>query len=166
MTMIGMREPTQSDAEQLATMLCADAVLRRDLGIPADERPTAEDVLQKLADWCPSRRATTYAILADAAAVGTISISHRSPDGLSAQIGYWIGSGHRHLGYCTRAFATVLAQAASEGIVAVSATIAADNTPSRRVWERRGAKGVAVSAGELRYELAIERQQTGGPSVA
>jgi RimJ/RimL family protein N-acetyltransferase len=159
MTKIGIREPTPSDAEQLATMLCVDAVLRRDLGIPADDRPTAEDVLQKLADWCPTRRATTYAILADEAAVGTISISHRSPDGQSAQIGYWVGSGHRRLGYCTRAFAAVLAQAASEGIVSVSATIPAENTPSRRVWERHGGIGVAISADQLRYELTIERYQ-------
>jgi RimJ/RimL family protein N-acetyltransferase len=155
MTRIAIREPTQSDAAQLAAMLCVDTVLRRDLGIPAGDRPTAEDFLRKLADWCPPRRATTYAIVADDDAVGTISLSHRSPDGLSARIGYWIGSGRRRLGHCTRAFAAVLAQAASEGIVSVSATIAVGDIPSRRVWERHGAVATAVSAGRLKYELTI-----------
>jgi hypothetical protein len=41
--------------------------------------------------------------------------------------------------------------------VSVSATIPAENTPSRRVWERHGGIGVAISADQLRYELTIER---------
>jgi RimJ/RimL family protein N-acetyltransferase len=161
MTGITIREPGQLEAEQLSAVLCNDNVLRHELGFAAHDKPTAEDFLREIAEWCRPRRATTYAILADNTAIGTISLSHRSPDGLSAQVGYWIGSGYRRLGYCTRAFATVLNQAASEGIVFVSATIASDNIPSRRIWEYQGAVASEVSSGRLQYKLKIERQPVG-----
>ncbi|MFC1525833.1 GNAT family N-acetyltransferase [Candidatus Latescibacterota bacterium] len=154
MTRICIKQPGQREAGQLAFMLCRDHALRRDLGIAADVRPTAEGFLEHLAVWCESRRATTYAILADDVAVGTISLSHRRLDGLSARIGYWVGSDHRRRGYATEAFAAVLARAASEGIRTVSATIDTGNIASRRLWERLGAAATEVSAQRVRYELS------------
>jgi len=155
MTEITLEEPGSREAAQLAAMLCEDDVLRGDLGMGPDRKPTADSFLEHLAEWCASRRATTYAILADDVAVGTISISHRSPDGRSARVGYWMGSRHRRQGHCTRAFEAVLARAAAEGIRCVSATIAADNLPSRRLWERQGGVPSEVSEGRLRYELPV-----------
>jgi RimJ/RimL family protein N-acetyltransferase len=155
---ITIREPGQIEAEQFAAMLCHDDILRRELGFVTHDRLTAEDFLRGIAEWCQPRNATTYAILADNTAIGTISLSHRSHDGLSAQIGYWIGSEFRNLGFCTRAFATILKQAAIEEILFVSATIAFDNIPSRRIWERQGADVSEVRPGRLQYTLKIVRQ--------
>lgn len=161
MTEITIREPGQTEAEQLAAMMCNDEVLRVELGFAAGDLLTAEDVLREIVEWCLPRRASTYAVLADKAAIGTIGLSHRSPDGLSAQIGYWIGSRYRCLGYCTKAFAAILDQAASEGIVFVSATIAFDNIPSRRIRERQGAVASEISPGQLQYKFRIERPSAG-----
>ena len=160
MTELTIREPLQKDAEQLAAMLCEDEGLRRDLGMAEGDRPTAEGFLRHLGEWCRQRRATTFAIVVQDAAIGMISLSHRSPDGLSARIGYWVGSDHRRLGYCTRAFAAVLARAASEGIVSVSATIEIDNIASRRLWERQGAVATPASPTRLRYELTLGCRQS------
>jgi len=121
----------------------------------SDKQPTAEGLLEHLTEWCASRRATTYAILAEGVAIGTISISHRSPDGRSARVGYWIGSRYRRQGYCTSAFEAMLARAATEGIRRVSATIASDNLPSRRLWERQGGVPAEAADGRLRYELPV-----------
>lgn len=161
MTEITIREPGQTEAEQLAAMMCNDEVLRVELGFAAGDLSTAEDVLREIVEWCPPRRATMYAILADDTVIGTITLSHRSPDGLSAQIGYWIGSRYRRFGYCTKACAVVLNQAASEGIAFVSATIAFDNIPSRRIWERLGAVASEISPGQLQYKFRIERPSAG-----
>ena len=155
MSNLTIRKPGLDEAEQLAKMLCEDEVLRADLGMSKDHRPTADDFLKKLADWCPPRRATTYAILAGDRAVGTISISYRDPASQSAQIGYWVGSRYRRRGYASRAFAAILAQAASEGIASVSATVATGNTPSRRLWEHYGSTATATDAGKLRYRLDL-----------
>jgi RimJ/RimL family protein N-acetyltransferase len=161
MTEITIKEPGYEEAEQLAAVLCNDSVLRCELGFEEQDRPTTEDVLQKLAEWGPPRRATTYAILANDTTVGSISLSHRSPDGLSAQIGYWVGSAHRRLGYCTRAFLAVLDRAVFEGIATVSAKIACDNLPSRRLWKRQGAVASEISPGWLQYELRIGSRSVG-----
>lgn len=155
MTILTIREPNERDAEQLAAMLCDDNVLRADLGMPPDDRPTGADFLRKITEWCLPRRATTFAIVLGDAAIGTISLSHRSQDGLTARVGYWVGSQYRKHGYCKRAFATVLDRARSEGIRSVSATTASSNAASRRVWERHGALATEVSPGRVRYELSI-----------
>ena len=162
---IVIREPGQSEAEQLAEILGEDDALRTDLGIAPDNRPAADGFLDELAAWCAPRRASTFAILADGVAVGTISISHRSPDGRSARIGYWVGTRYRRLGHCRRAFAAVLAQAAAEGIEHVSGTVAAENTASRRLWERHASVATVLADGRIRYELEIERRPTGLATV-
>jgi len=158
MTELTIREPNKRDAEQLAAMLCEDSILRSDLGILSADRPTGTDFMRKLNEWSQPRRATTFAILVHNTAIGTISLSHRSQDGLVASIGYWVGSNYRRHGYCKRAFAAVCARAESEGIISVSATIAFDNTASRRIWEQQGAIATEVSPGRFKYELKIGRQ--------
>lgn len=155
MNEVTLREPGYEEANQLAEMLSKDEVLRADLGMDASNRPTADDVLQELADWCPPRRATTYAILTGDRAVGTISLSHRDLDSRSARIGYWVGSRYRCRGYATKAFAAVLAQAASEGIMSVSATVAVDNMPSLRLWARHGSNATTTDEGKIRYKLDL-----------
>ena len=135
-------------------MLCDDGGLRRDLGVNADGHLTADRFFLKLEEWCRARRATTFAIVADDTAIGTISLSHRSEDGRTARIGYWVGTGYRHQGHCRRAFEAVLRQAAAQGITAVSATVDAGNEASRRIWERHGAASTSVASGRLRFDLA------------
>ena len=150
-----IREPQQRYAEQLATLLNTDDGLRDDLEISADSRITGADVLRDLREWCRPRRSTTFAIVAGDTVVGMISLSHRSEDGRTAQIGYWVGTSHRRQGHCTRAFAAVLRQAASEGIRSVSSTIVVGNIGSRRIWERHGAVSTRESADRRRYEIKI-----------
>ena len=88
MAVTTIREPQPRDAEDLAALLSNDERLRRDLGMKADDRPTAESVLRTLEEWCGEHRATTFVIVMGGAAVGTISLSHRSEDGRTARIGY------------------------------------------------------------------------------
>ncbi len=147
MRAVTIREPELDDAVRLAAMLSEDDVLRGELGMAADDRPDAEAFLRKLADWCPPRRATTFAILMDDRAVGTISLSHHDPEARSARIGYWVGSRHRRYGCATLAFVAILDRAAEEGIETVSATIPIGNKASRRMWMRM--------AGHREWELRI-----------
>jgi len=161
MTEIIIKEAGEREAEQLAIMLWKDNVLRNDLGVHLADRPTGEDFLRKLKEWCRQRRATAFAILVHDTAIGTISLSHRSMDGVSARVGYWIGSDYRRQGYCTQAFAAVCAAAESEGVMSVSATIASGNIASCRIWERQGAIASEISPQRLRYELKTGRQPAG-----
>ncbi len=117
--------------------------------------------MRKLDEWCLPRQATTFAVVVNSAAVGTISLSHRRAADRTARIGYWIGSRHRGQGICKRAFALALAQAESEGIASVSATIASGNRASRRIWEHHGAVGSEASPGRTRYEIKIGRRPAG-----
>lgn len=153
MTEVTLREPGPEEAEQIAALLNEDRTLRADLGIEGDAKLTPEEILQEIADWCAPRRATTFAIISEGRAVGTISLSHRNPETRSARIGYWVGSRHRRRGVATAAMAEVLARAAGEGIVSVSATVAVDNRPSRRLWERFGGVADPGNDATLRYRL-------------
>jgi RimJ/RimL family protein N-acetyltransferase len=139
-------------------MLCNDQSLRRDLGIPAHDHPTAESFLDKIHNYCRDHRATTFAIITDDTAIGTISLSNRNPDDHSAGIGYWIGTGYRCRGHCPRAFAAVLRLALDEGITTVSAEIDSDNLPSRRIWEHHRAESTPVSPGRVKYVLTLNSQ--------
>jgi [ribosomal protein S5]-alanine N-acetyltransferase len=159
MVEITIRELGQREAEELSTMLRNDEVLRRELGFGADDRLSPEDFLKEVVEWCQPRMATMSAILADGTAIGTITLSHRSSDGLSAQVGYWIGSRHRGLGYCTRAFEEALNQAAAEGIGSVLASIASDNIPSRRIWERQGAVAREIAPGKFITNFGLSVNQ-------
>jgi [ribosomal protein S5]-alanine N-acetyltransferase len=155
MASLTVREPTLSDAADLAALLCTDTGLREELGFAPDDRPSAAEILQHFQEWSLPRRATVHAIVVDDAAIGTITLGHRSPDGLTARIGYWIGTKHRRKGYCSRAFDAVVQLAAAEGIRSVSSSIETENIASRKIWERAGATGTPVSPGRLRYDLAV-----------
>jgi [ribosomal protein S5]-alanine N-acetyltransferase len=156
MCSISIRELTQEDSRQLASLLCEDRVLRRDLGMAREDRPTGEAFDRHIRDWCRSRNAFTYAIiLGDGTAIGTISLSHINRENHSARIGYWIGSSYRNRGYGTKAFERVMAEALSQGMTRVRASIERDNLPSRRIWE--GHSGyVAHREGEkVTYEIEL-----------
>lgn len=155
MAKVILREPTERDAEQLAALLREDAVLRQELGLLPDDLPTASDFLRKLAEWGEPRRATTFSIVVSETAVGTISLSHRSTDGRSARVGYWIGSAYRHRGYASQGFAAICGRARAEGIHSLSAQVATENLGSRRVWEKAGATASDPVDGKIRYELHL-----------
>ena len=139
MCSISIRELTQEDSRQLASLLCEDGILRRDLGMAREDRPTGEAFDRHIRDWCRSRNAITYAIvLGDGTAIGTISLSHIDRADHSARIGYWIGSSYRNRGYGTKAFEQVMAETFSQDILRVRASIERDNLPSRRIWEAHG----------------------------
>jgi RimJ/RimL family protein N-acetyltransferase len=88
MRSISIREPTQEDSRQLASLLCEDRILRRNLGMARENRPTGEEFDQGIRDWCRSRNASTYAIVFDdGTVVGTISLSHINHESHSARIG-------------------------------------------------------------------------------
>lgn len=142
MSSIVIREPLSRDAEQLAAMLNEDNGLRADLGIVDSRDETPQHFLEYVRDWCHKNHAVTYIIVHGAIAVGTISLSHQTPDGKKAKIGYWIGTEYRRKGYCGLAFDAVIKQAINQNIQIVSATIAKTNIPSRRVWEKRGGKAI------------------------
>ena len=108
MCSISIRELTQEDSRQLASLLCEDCILRRDLGMAREDRPTGEAFDRHIRDWCRSRNAFTYAIvLGNGTVAGTISLSHIDRENHSARIGYWIGSSYRNRGYGTKAFEQV-----------------------------------------------------------
>ena len=154
--LISIRELTQEDSCQLAAMLCEDYILRRDLGIARENRPTGEKFGQGIRDWCRSRNASTYAIVLDDRTVaGTISLSHIDDKSHSARIGYWIGSKYWRKGYCTKAFERVTAEAQSRDIERVRASIAQDNLPSRRMWEAHGGYVVHCEDEKVTYEIEL-----------
>ena len=148
-----IRELGEGEAMQLAEVLCKDEGLRRELGVPDHDRPTGESFLRKVRDWCRKHRATTFAIVAEDTAVGTISLSNVSEEGRSAKIGYWVGTEYRGKGYASAAFAEVLRLAASRGIKRVSACVEAGNAPSRRLWQRNGARETPQENGRLECEI-------------
>lgn len=154
-----IRELGEGEAMQLANVLCRDGGLRRELGVPENDRPTGEGFLWKVEDWCRQHRATTFAIVVDGVAVGTISLSQVSEDRRSARIGYWVATEYRGKGYAGAAFAEVLRLAASRGIQKVAARIEAGNRPSLRMWRRHGAKEAAQ---EDRVQVEIELGQLAG----
>lgn len=157
MSNVKIRKPLLSDAGQLAEMLSDDTGLRADLSFADNKKVTADEFMGQIKDWCAKNNAVTFAIVAGNKTVGTISLSHRSPDGTSAKIGYWIGTEYRRKGYCSKAFRKVLQFAANEDIKTVSGTVAADNIPSRRLWEHYGCGSKLHSNGKkLIYELNIE----------
>ncbi len=153
--MVAIREITAEDAAALAEMLGGDAVLRADLGFRDEQRETADGVLRHVREWCRSRQAVSYAILADGVTVGLMSLSHIDPTAATGRIGYWVGSDHRRRGYCSQAFALVLQEARRRGVSTLSALIHNDNAPSRRLWESAGGIGTPESAERMRYTLEI-----------
>ncbi|MCC7407699.1 MAG: GNAT family N-acetyltransferase [Phycisphaeraceae bacterium] len=150
-----VREVTRGDAERLARLLCEDEVLRGELGVPEGDRPTGEGFWRKIEAWCERNRAVTFAILRDGAAVGTISLSHRSEDGKRARIGYWVGSAHRRCGVATAAFGLVVAMARESGVERVSVTIEKTNEASIRLWRRWGAREGEVEGREGWSEFVL-----------
>ena len=154
MCSISIREPTQEDSRQLASLLCEDCILRRDLGMAREDRPTGEAFGRHIRDWCRSRNAFTYAIiLGEGTAIGTISLSHIDREDHSARIGYWIGSSYRNRGYGTKAFERAMAEALSQGMVRVRASIERDNLPSRRIWEAHGGYVIRHEGEKATYEI-------------
>jgi hypothetical protein len=94
--MVLIRELTGSEAQQPSPMLCCDEILRGELNFGPDDRLTPEDFFREVSEWCRPRRETMYAILVYNTAVGTVTLSHRSPDGSSAQVGYCRLDSGRH----------------------------------------------------------------------
>lgn len=150
-----LRAPGRAEAAQLAALLRVDEILRAELCMGATPAPSAAELLERIERWAAPRSATTWAIVDRGRVAGTISLSHRDFIARSARIGYWIGSGHRRRGLATRAVADVLAIAAAEGLVSVSATVAAGNLPSRRIWERLGARAGPGEGGKVEYQLGL-----------
>ncbi len=135
-------------------MLCNDNILREDLKFGDSDKPTADDLLEKLKGWCRSRNAVTYIVLLNSmTVVGIISLSHINKEQKTARIGYWIGSRYRSKGYCTRAFQLVINEAVNRGITKLTSTIAEDNVHSRGIWDKLGGCTVEGDRGRLTYEL-------------
>jgi len=157
MPLISIRGLTDEDCRQLAAMLCEDDILRRDLGIPEDRKSTAEAFARFICEWERERNASTYAIVLDGdTAVGTISLSHVDLVERSGRIGYWVGSDYRKKGHCTEAFGRVVEEAVSRGLERVRASIAEENIPSRRIWERHGGRVVCCEDGKIAYEIELD----------
>jgi len=153
---VTIRELALEHATALAEMLNEDVQLRTDLGIHGEYRNTAEGFLRDIGDWCRSRRAVCFAILADGTTVGMISLSRIDPMVGTGRIGYWMGSNYRRRGYCTNAFGLVLQEAFRRGVRTVSAWIEKDNVPSERLWVAAGGTFVAGPADGTLYTLEIE----------
>lgn len=123
------------------------AILNFDDGLPEGirRRPaalleSAESVLSFTRDWCLKRNATFYAIVINGTtAIGSISLGRIDPETRSARIGYWLGSPHHGRGYGTEALAKLIAVARERGFRRLSATIRAENEPSKRMWAKLGA---------------------------
>jgi RimJ/RimL family protein N-acetyltransferase len=155
-----IRKPNQTDATQLATILCQDNTLRSDLGIAEDNRPTAEAFLKKLTEWCRKNNSETYAIIInDDDAIGTISLSHIDTEKRKARMGYWIGSIYRKKGYCSQAVTKILELARVKKIDSISAKIADDNPASFRIWKKLGAEPIPSEKGKTEYKLQINSNQ-------
>ena len=87
-------------------------------------------------------------------AIGSISISHISEDGI-ARIGYWLASKAWNQGGGKAAFALALEKARQLGIHKVSAEVQADNIASLRMWQRWGAKQEMLTENRVRVTLDI-----------
>jgi RimJ/RimL family protein N-acetyltransferase len=155
-------EVTREDAATLASMLCADSLLRRDLSIQDDVRPTANDFLQKVNTWGKETKGATYAISTTEGAVGIISLRPSSADQHKGKVGFWIGSAHRRKGYCTDALQQLIAVAARSDFDSISGTVSEGNTASCRVWEKLHASSDETETGKRRYKLPMNGPQTPG----
>ena len=139
---VSISSPGRREAQDLAVLLGTDTLLRQNLGIPPDdeEKPTAQEVLDKLEQWGQRTHSITLAILdSQGRAIGTISLSHLREEEHSGRIGYWLGSSFWGRGYGSEAFALALGLALRLGITHLSVNIDADNIASRRIWRRYGA---------------------------
>lgn len=129
-------------AGDLAALLNFDEKLPRDIRHPSGALlETAQSVLSFTKEWCLGRNAKFYAIVIDdETAIGSISLSHIDIAAQAARSGYWLGSLYQGRGYGTEALSNLVAIAREFGLKHISATISADNEPSRRMWEKLGAQ--------------------------
>jgi RimJ/RimL family protein N-acetyltransferase len=137
--MVELHPPVYSDCLVLAQMLNTDKTLRYDLGIDTGFQTNAIATLEFFREWCQTRKAMLYVILADKVVVGTLSLASIDHVNHTASVGYWIGSSFRRKGYCTHAFDQMIQLARRIGLHQVNARIHWDNVPSIRLWEHHNA---------------------------
>ncbi len=150
-----IRPPTTDDAEDLAHLLRDDHILRRELGMDAENLPAAAAVLDEIDRWCARRNAVTYAIRAGGRAIGTISISHRDERRGRACVGCWIGSRERRRGHGGRALRLTLEEARHQGFLRIRAKVENSNLGSRRICEKAGAAASPPEGNRTDYELEL-----------
>lgn len=136
-------------------------ILNRDADLPPEFRPrpgappeTAESVLSVAERWSEQRDARVFAIVLEGEAIGSISLSHIDRKRGRARTGYFIAASHQGRGYGTAALRRLLELAREEGISAVSASLPAGPSASRRIWAKCGAP-VHFSGNQVKATLAI-----------
>jgi len=153
---LAVRTPIPADAQALDEMLCTDAQLRQALG---SERTGPPDAARWLADtegWCERTNSISFAIVDEqGCAIGMISLSHVDEATRTARCGYFIESSCRGQGYTTEAFGLVVSLARRLGLKSLSATVAADNTASLRIWLRHDATTEGAPNGKLRCTIGL-----------
>ncbi len=136
---ISIKSIELEDARYLVELLNKDEALIKALGSEKREI-SIEEFIKHNHEWCKSRNADMFAIMAHNIAIGTISLSHQNIKEKSAQIGYWIGSKYWGKGYTSKAFSKVIEFAVSKGFTCVGTTIEIHNIASIKIWEKHGAK--------------------------
>ncbi len=156
---VSIRSISLREAQALADLLCRDTVLRRNLGIPQGDHPTAQGFLDKNNRWCDQTHSIVMAIVdADGLPIGTISLAKVDWAERSGGIGYWLASDRWGRGYASRAFALAMWLARTLGITQVWAHVSRENTPSLRIWRRYAAAEIPA-AGDM-LECRIDLTET------
>jgi RimJ/RimL family protein N-acetyltransferase len=134
-----LRRPTRADAA-LIHLYASDArVARMTTSIPHPNPPgSAEAFVERVAG--PDAREIVWAIDAGAEGenglIGVISLAPRAEG--TAEIGYWIAPAFWNAGYAGEAVEAVTAEAARQGLAALTARVFQDNVAAARVLTRAG----------------------------
>ncbi len=108
------------------------------------------------------------AVLLDGAMIGAVGYVP-SPDGASAEIGYWIGKPWWGHGYATEAATAMVHHSFAQGIKRLTCCHFVDNPASQRIIEKLGFKptGPCMAWCDARgADVAIERYERRRPLIA
>ncbi|MCL1039342.1 GNAT family N-acetyltransferase [Shewanella submarina] len=162
---IVLRPYRQSDAKSIQKLAGATVIAEMTANIPHPYlEGMAEDWISKHEPWFQNREAVVLAIqLADTGEhIGAISITQI--DGLSGNLGYWLGVPYWGNGYCSEAASLVVKYGFNKfGLDLIYARHLPENLASGKVLSKNGFvfKGEVLIGGRelLHYELPISQWQ-------
>jgi len=155
MCVITLHEIQPEDYSEIAMLIAADLQLQKEFGFPKDLIPTSAQLESDYKGWNKSHSAKMFCVRLSEAFIGLMTISRIDLNERSARLGYWLGSDYRHLGYGANAFDQALKICSQMGIRQISASIAADNLPSKKLWKNKGGKITSQNEGNYEYEMRL-----------
>lgn len=155
--MIKLEKLSKNNGTYIITYLNRDDMLLKELKSEKLGDITLEEFLDYNNNWCIKRDAMLFCITItiNNKVIGSISLSDIDKNTGQASTGYWITSEYWGYGYGKEAFKEIVKIAKGLGIKRLHSKILCDNIVSRKIWDKYGAKFVAIDE-KVMYTLDIE----------